>query len=282
MTKSKAQNKSKSQNSKPKVLSFGICALCLFWILCFVIWIYSIAFALNLDKLKIYFLKGDYKSAISEGERILADSKPSSLGLDELYYLLGLSYLKDGNYLRAADIFEIILKEFKDSEFKEEAELGSGDTYFLREDFTRAQGCYKELIANNPYSKLKSQVYYRLSQIGFKKGDTQQGQEYAQKLKQEFPSNMELFQSNDTLFIAGPSFDFYYTVQVGSFSNSTNARNLTEKLIQKGYPAYIEEAVSQEGEKIYRVRVGKLKIRQEALILQGKLTQEGYPTKLCP
>lgn len=240
-----------------------------------------LAYAPNLDKIKIYFLEGDYKVAIQEGEKILADSGHSR-NLGELYYILGLSYMKDGNYLRAADIFEIILKEFKNSEFKEEAKLGLGDTYFLREDFTRAQGCYKELMDSNPYSKLKGQAYYRLSQIGFKKGDTQQGQEYAQKLKQEFPSNMELFQSKDTLFIAEPSFDFYYTVQVGSFSNSINAKSLTEKLIQKGYPAYIEEAVSQEGEKIYRVRVGKLKIRQEALILEGKLSQEGYPTKLYP
>jgi tetratricopeptide (TPR) repeat protein len=253
---------------------FVICALSLGFF-------YTDAYALNLDKLKIHFLEGDYKAAVLEGEKILADAGHSR-GLDELYYILGLSYMKNGNYLRASDIFEIILKEFKDSEFKEEAKLGLGDTYFLREDFRAAEGCYKELIASNPYSKLKSLLYYRLSQIGFKKGDTQQGQEYAQRLKQEFPSNIELFQSNNTLFIAGPSFDFYYTVQVGSFSNRANARNLIEKLIRKGYPAYIEEAISQEGERIYRVRVGKLKIRQEALILAGKLTQEGYPARIYP
>jgi len=55
--------------------------------------------------------------------------------LDELYYLLSLSYLKDGNYLRASDIFEIILREFKGSRFKEDALLALGDTYFLRGDY---------------------------------------------------------------------------------------------------------------------------------------------------
>ncbi len=285
MTKSKIQNKFKCQMSNVKIKKF--CHLR------FVIWIYFVicallfgfltnVYALNLDKIKVYFLEGDYKAAIQEGEKILANSSPSSYGIDELYYLLGLSYLKDSNYLRAADIFEIILKEFKDSGFKEEAKLGLGDTYFLREQFAEAEGHYKELITGNPYSKLKSQVYYRLSQTGFKKGDTQQGQEYAEKLRQEFPSSIEFLKSKDTLDIREPSSNFYYTVQVGSFSNDKNARNLTEKLIQRGYPAYIEEIVSKEKERVYRVRVGKLATRQEASNLEGKLSREGYPTKICP
>ena len=45
-------------------LLFGIC--------CLVFGIYSNIYALNLDKVKVYFLSGDYKAAISEGEKILA------------------------------------------------------------------------------------------------------------------------------------------------------------------------------------------------------------------
>ena len=75
-----------------------------FWLLfgywCLVIGISS-AYALNLDSLKANLLKGDYKAAISEGERLVARDQRS----DELYYLLGLCYLKDGNFLRSSESF---------------------------------------------------------------------------------------------------------------------------------------------------------------------------------
>ncbi|MBN1913662.1 MAG: hypothetical protein JW788_04610 [Candidatus Omnitrophica bacterium] len=51
------------------------------------------------------YLSGDYKAAISEGEKILAQAKDQD-GLDELYYILALSYMKEGNYLRASDILK--------------------------------------------------------------------------------------------------------------------------------------------------------------------------------
>jgi len=238
-------------------------------------------YALNLDKVKVNFLNGDYKSAILEGEKILASAGNSS-GLDELYYILGLSYLKDGNYLRASDIFEIILKEFRNSQFQEEAKLGLGDAYFLRGDFSKAEGYYRDLNNSNPRTKFKAQVYYRLSQVGFKKGDARQGKEYSDKLKQDFPSNLELKMDKDFSEIPASHVEFYYTVQVGSFSNSINANNLTQKLIQEGYPAYVEDAQDQGGNKIYRVRVGKLRQRQEAIDFENKLSQQGYPTKVCP
>ena len=190
MTKSKCQNKFKIQIPKYK-----------FCHLCFVIWVYfgfcallfgflTNVYALSLDKVKVYFLGGDYKSAILEGEELLA-SEAQSARCDELYYILGLSYLKDGNALRASDIFEIILKEFRDSAFKEEAGLGLGDSYFLRGDFSKAQDCYKGLIDTNPRTKLKAQVYYRLSKVCFKKGDTQTATEYLDKLKADFPLSCE-------------------------------------------------------------------------------------------
>lgn len=289
MTKSEIQNKSQIQNSPPKAeapaaekqkfchLTFVIRAYFVICALCFVI--AENAYALNLDKARYYFLSGDYTSCINEGEKILAGSSYSP-DIDELYYILGLSYLKDGNFLRASDIFEIILKEFKNSVFRDEAKLGLGDTYFLRGDFTKAGNCYKELINSNPSTKIKAQVYYRLSEAGYKQGDTGQGKEYLDKLKQEFPLSPEL-RLNKDLYPPSDSPDLYYTVQVGAFSNITNAKNLTQKLIQQGYPAYME-GLSSQGKTSYRVRVGKLRLRQEAIDLEKKLSYEGYPTKIYP
>ena len=247
---------------------------------CLVIGIFTNAYALNLDKVKFNFLSGDYKEAIKEGEKILANAANSG-NIDELYYFLALSYLKDGNYLRASDIFEIILKEFKDSAFKEEASLGLGDTYLLREEYSCAGQYYKDIVAANPNTKLKAQIYYRLSQIGFKKGDNGQAKEYLNKLKEELPLSLESRLNKDFYPTSGASSDFFYTVQAGSFSKKINAQNLTQKLIRNNYPAYIEET-GGKAETIYRVRIGKFQIRQEAVELERKLAQEGYPTKIYP
>jgi len=236
------------------------------------------AYSLDLSSMKKNMLLGDYKSAIIEGEKLIAKNPHS----DELYYLMGLCYLKDGNYLRASDIFEVIINEFEGSKLKEEAVMGLGDTYLLREDFDKAREVYQGIIKENPDSKLKAQVYYRLSEIGFKKGDVTQAKDYLVKLRERYPLTPELKQSQEICPVAKNNFNFYYSVQIGSFSNSSNAQNLTEKLLKSGYPAYVEEGSNVSGAKVYRVRVGKLQSRQEAENLNKKLVQEGYPTKICP
>lgn len=235
-------------------------------------------YCLSLSSIKTNMLLGDYKSAIAEGERLIQKEPHSA----ELYYLLALSYLKDGNYLRASDIFEIIMKEFKGSKFNDEAGMGLGDTYLLRGDYTKAHDCYQKVIKNNPNTKLKAQLYYRISEVGFKEGNTEQGKEYLTKLKEKFPLTLEVKQDQGICLVEKNNFTFNYFVQLGSFVNPANANNLKEKLISSGYPAYIDESVTASGQKSYRVGVGKLKSRQEAEELNKKLVGEGYPTKICP
>ncbi|MFH1888511.1 MAG: SPOR domain-containing protein [Candidatus Omnitrophota bacterium] len=235
------------------------------------------AYCMSLSQAKAYFIKGDYKSAVSEGERILAGYTGHHDNLDELYYILGLAYLKDGNYLRASDIFEIILEEFRNSSFKDEARLGLGDSYFLRGDYVKAQSCYELLLKSSPGTKLKPLIYYRFSQVGIKGGDTRQAKEYLDKLKTDFPYSPETRLYDDLYAFT----DIYYTVQVGSFVNLANARNLCDKLTGRGYDAYFEEA-DMNGTKTYRVKVGKLKSRQDAIDLKSRLSSDGYPTKIIP
>jgi len=274
--KSQILNPKQIQNSNYPVFSF----LVLFVIWCLGFGIFTNVYALSLEKIKVYFLEGNYKSAISEGERIMAGATTRTHNLDELYYILGLSYLKDDNLLRASDIFEIILKEFKKSKFREEATLSLGDVYYLRADLYNAERYYRELITNFPGSKFMAQIYYRLSKIAFKKGNTQQGRAYLAKLKKEFPSSPELKVNRD-LYALSDTSNIYYTVQVGSFSKVSNARNLRDELIKKGYDAYIEE-FELRNRKTYRVRVGKSRMLSQASRLEKKLSQAGYPTKIYP
>lgn len=231
--------------------------------------------ALDLQPVKVPFLSGDYKAAILAGEKLMANCSDTP-ELVELYYFLGLSYLKDGNYLRASDIFEIILDEFKDSAFQTQAKLGLGDAWFFLGNYAKAQGYYRRLAEEGLSLKLLPQVYYRLSECAIKLGDTEEAKKYLDKLKKEFPLNLETKMDQD---LSNP--DFYYTVQVGNFSKSSNADNLSDRLIKKGYSAYVEPVVAQD-KRSYRVRVGKFSSRTEAVGLQDKLSREGYPAKIFP
>lgn len=229
--------------------------------------------ALNLDRIKTNLLKGDYKSAILEGEKLLAGQREASQS-EELYYLLGICYLKDGNYLRASDIFEIIIDEFKTSRFREQALMGLGDAYFFMADYAKALDRYNQVTS----AKLKAAVLYRLAEVALKKGDTEKAKGYLESLRRDYPESPEAKLENGTL----GSGNIFYTVQVGSFSNAANARNLVRRLSDKGYPAYLEELSRFDGRISYRVRVGKFSQRQEALDWEKRLSEEGYPTKIFP
>lgn len=242
----------------------------------------SEAQALNLDKLKSHFLQGDYSLAILEGERLLASTPAHAPELDLLYYFLGLSYLRVENYLRASDIFEIILEEFPQTRLRDEVRLSLGDSYFLRGDHARARTCYREALNKNVKTKYKALIYSRLSQAGFKEGDTQAAEEYLEKLKNEFPLGLEFLKKSEASSLPDVKTGSYYSVQVGSFSKSVNARNLTQKLIKEGYAAYTEEAFISSGARTYRVKVGRLSLLGEAKQLAKELTRKGYPTRICP
>ncbi len=238
--------------------------------------VFSLAYALDLDRIKAYYLGGDYKSAIIEGERILATQSLASAHSDELYYILGLSYLGDKNYLRASDIFEIILKEFDKSSFKENARLGLGDVYFLKGDYSKARSYYQDVVNNTNDSRLKPMAYYKLSQTALKIGDTEGAARYSEELKEKITPEKKLALEDDV----GALPDFY-TVQAGSFVSQKNAKNLQAKLASQGYDAYIKEG-DMGTRRTYRVQVGKLKSRQEAMRVQLKLAAQGYSANIIP
>ncbi|MCU0666172.1 MAG: SPOR domain-containing protein [Candidatus Omnitrophica bacterium] len=234
----------------------------------------SRVYALDLEKIKVDILRHDYKAAIIEGEILLGDTKHDEKGMDELYYLLGISYLKDANYLRASDIFEIVINEFQDSKFKTKAKIGLGDTFFLREDYTKAQGIYEGTITDSEFSVVLDQIYYRLSQCALKKGDTVKSQNYLAKLKDPSFSCFQLKPEE----VCPKEF---YCVQVGAFSEKNNALELKDRLYNQGFDSYLVQS-ENSGKPVYKVRVGKLNSLQEAQVVEKKLSGQGLPTKIFP
>ena len=247
-----------------------------FYLIISVLFIFpAVCWAVELDTLKADFLQGNYRRVIFEAQTQV--ERINFGGSDELNYILGLSYLKEGKLDSAQSCFRRILDN-SNSKFKEQAALGLADTYLIRGQFQEAEDIYNKLITDDSNSSQKAAVLYRLSQSGFKKGNNRQGNEYLLKLKRDFPLSPELRLTKGLTLIAMPLQDTgEYSVQVGFFSNSANANNFKDKLLVRNYPAYVENFGTG-----YRVKVGRFKLQKEALDLEGKLSQDGFQTKLCP
>lgn len=262
-------------NFKDK-LSHSCLVLCTYFGFCALLFgFFTNVYASNIDRLKVNFLKGDYEACINEGEKMLTEAY-NSHEADELYYLLGVSYLKTGNPMRASDILEIILKEFKTSKFRFDASLGLGDAYFLEGDYGKAESQYCELLKNNPYLKLAALLDFKLAQVMLKQGKWQEARQYIDKLNRDYPLSLENRMAKNL-----STDKTYFTVQVGSFSSQRNAQSLHNKLTENNFPAYTEEFFS-EGKTVYRVRAGKLKTRPEAEELAKELTARGFPVRILP
>ena len=197
-----------------------------------------------LKNVEVLMLKGAYSQAARECERFLAGRHRAAIEC-KAYYLLGTCLLKEGRYDEARKNFDIILQRFPRSKFCDDASLSVANSYLLEGDYNQASLKYGQFLRDFTRSELSSIA--RRQQKLCKQGS--------------------------------PYVGFYFSVQLGCFSNKTNAEKLRDKLINNGYQAYILEL---PGDELYHVRVGKLSSRSQAESLEQRLKAAGYSTKICP
>jgi len=71
-----------------------------------------------------------------------------------------------------------------------------------------------------------------------------------------------------------------WTVQLGSFSEKTNAERMVKQLKAKEYPAFVNRYQNDAGKILFRVRVGTEKDRKRADKLQSRLNKSGFNGKV--
>jgi tetratricopeptide (TPR) repeat protein len=238
------------------------------------------ACAMNLDVIKRHFLNSEWKGGIREGESLLAKARRDSPGLDELYYYLALCYLKDGNYLRASDICEIILNEFKRSKFSEQAHFVLIDAYAGNNNFGQARSQAESFLKKYPDSPHSRNVRERLAEFKHHETDLLS---IAHATAQDSPSTeADIVLASDAQQDAvNASEGHSFWVQVGAFSSDRNANNLARKLRAASFDALVSEGMSK-GKPIFKVRAGPYNDKASANAAAKKLSRDGYPTKIIP
>jgi cell division septation protein DedD len=78
---------------------------------------------------------------------------------------------------------------------------------------------------------------------------------------------------------SGQSAPRTYTVQVGAFRQPADAAAFKDKFDQKGFMVFVQESLTKNHEKIYKVRVGEFRSRKEAERMSAKIKKaEGLST----
>ena len=246
-------------NYKLQILLLAICYLLLV--------ILDVYASETTDTAWSYFLKGDYKKAISEANKVEEA---------RAHYIMGLSYLKLGRPSHARKHFAFILDMSPRIEMEEEVVLSIADSYFLEGDFQKAATEYINFLKTFQSSGLRSLAYLRLGQSQRRVGHWSAAEASLSKVVEDFAYSFEKKEAQKELLK-----EFYYYIQVGSFSRKTNAAKLQKTLAKKDFDSYINRIV-KDNRTFYRVCTGKFKNRENATDILRKLKANGCSGRIYP
>lgn len=225
-----------------------------------------------LQKAWVDYLRGDYKRAIGACRKI---SRSKILG-EEGRYIMGLSFLKLGDYHEARKNFEFVLENYPKPKREQELLLGIADSFYLEGSFKKAEEYYIRLLKSFSGTDCASIVYLGLGKSQRKQGKWQEAKSSFYKVVRDFPLSLEAETAKDYLRKKRG----YFSIQVGAFSRKGNAQKLSKLLKKKGYNAYIEKIYKRD-RLIYRVKVGKFDTKKGAQREAAKLKKEGLTVKIC-
>lgn len=231
------------------------------------------------------FLEEKYDKVVSRANHLI-DSRAANR--DEVYYLKGLSLLKLKRFNEARESFEKIASGFQVSKRAFDAHIGIGDSYFLEENLNAAIKIYEDTLTRFHNDKNAPLVYHRLAMCHKKAGSGAKAAGYFNKLREAAPSSFEARMTHDlderptgTVKHSKPiPGEWYFSVQVGSFRNKTNAERLADKLSRKNYESFVE-AAKDSGETLYRVKVGRYSQKEDAKKTASRLKSLGYGPRIC-
>ncbi|MEK7388880.1 MAG: tetratricopeptide repeat protein [Elusimicrobiota bacterium] len=161
--------------------------------------------------------KGDYSGA----ERALKEVKTA-----EAAYYLGKTYLLSKRAYLAAAAFENLIRDYPDSDLKEEAQFFIGDSFFLAEDFNGAIAKYQSFISKYPESPLRVSALFRIGSSFFQKKDYVEARANFQAVLDRYPKDffapLAQFFISESHLIAGQNREalFAYTKVITQYPDA--------------------------------------------------------------
>jgi len=224
---------------------------------------------------EILFLKGKYTEAKRDLKPLLDTTGRSQR--PKVLFLYSVCLMKTSKYAQARKHLSELMSEYSQSSWCDDAVLAVGDSFYMQGNFEKALGTYRSLCEQYPNSELKAIALYKSGKCSLKAGSWEQARFYLQKVQRDYPLS---FEAKDAAKFLKED-DFYFTVQVGSFRNYSNAKALAARLKARGFDSYIRK-IEEDSQRYYRVRVGRFSNITQAKALKRKLSKEDLPATIYP
>jgi tetratricopeptide (TPR) repeat protein len=227
--------------------------------------------SITLPKVEQAFVEGDYEKVIIIGTGYTSRRTKRD---DELQYLMGRALLKLERFEEARNRFSRVINDSDSDKLLDESYLGLADSYYLEGDYKKAKEHYEKVMRYFPDLNDMPTVYCRLGECHSKLGDDAASKEYYDKLVRLYPYSLEtiLLGGEESRFLEysiqvgsfekwgnakklcdelkGKEFDadiyttvlggsHFYRVRVGRFNRLGDAEDMARTLRNRGYPVKI-------------------------------------------
>lgn len=193
----------------------------------------------------------------------------------EAYYYLGRLSVKPDTALL---YYNKVTNSYPQSRFADIAHLEIAKIYIARKNYQNSILILKELLRKYPDTNYRDEVMFWLGVSYVSTGMENEGIAMLKDLRVQFPKSV--WSERALTIIPGngsdtpPASEEYYTVQVGSYRNKSNADTYAAQLRENGYEVQVVEALVK-GNTYFRVWVGKYPTIEEAKAFSLTLESAG-------
>ena len=191
---------------------------------------------------------------------------------EAFYYLGRLSLNPDSSLF----YYQKVIKNYPQSRFADLSYLEIAKTNITLKNYKNAIVTLNEMLRQFPESDSKDEALFWLGVAYISSGDDKQGKAVLDNLKSSYPKSIWSDRAKTIVpdRPVNPPSKEYFTVQVGSYRNQDNAEKYVQDLKAKGLTVQIVQAIVM-GNTYYRVWVGQFKTIEEAKAHAQKLDSLG-------
>ena len=221
-----------------------------------------------------FYSLGNYEVALEKLQEVL-EVNPDYL---EARFLIAETFYQLGKYKEANQNYQYIINNFMDSEYYENALLGSGWCSYLLGDFAQSEHVLEILVNNFPQSPLYQEGIYKLGRVYFKEKKYAQTINLYENLIKNSPLEFDKYELNYILgqsYFWEGSYDKAKVIFTDIITNKPDFEFINETHYYYSYVLF-KEGNYQEAKAILEelVKQEDSQIRDEALYLLARILLE--------